>query len=158
MNFWASAVRLPYFPDATSFWPKKPNPITPVEPEGQPIYFTRLHPGTGIVNVWSWDRIDKKPDEKNAQKLLVQTLSNYNKDPHNATQPSVPIEQKDVLGWSGMVDYFPRLTTESLMSGWFDQFNKLQGQQKTFYASGLNAFETVEFAIRAGQDVASSYF
>ena len=47
---------------------------------------------------------------------------------------------------------------EQLEHGFYAGFNALQGHKNTYYVSGLNGFETVEFAIRAGQDVVDSYF
>lgn len=68
-----------------------------------------------------------------------------------------PVTDRDVLGFQ-QNDYFPHFDSEQLRQGWYDKFNALQGKQKTFYASGLNGFETVEFALRAGLDIVDSYF
>jgi hypothetical protein len=154
-NYFSSAVRMTQVPSNVSFLAKKPSPITPVEPDGQPVYFQPLHPNSGIVNVWSWDKYRKQPDEKRARGLLLETLSKFNKDPHNVQQASDPVTEMDVIGWSGVLDYFPHVDSEALRDGWYDKFNKLQGSQQTYYASGLNGFEIVEFAIRAGQDMAT---
>ena len=55
-------------------------------------------------------------------------------------------------------DYFPHFDKDQLDNGYYEKFNSLQGYMGTYYASGLNGFETVEFAVRAGKDVANSYF
>lgn len=120
------------------------------------MFFQALHPGkSNVVNAWSWDKSRAEPDEKKVLKLLVQTLGKLNKDPTNATQASSPITRKDVLGFSGSVDYFPHVDPQALVQGFYEKFNRLQGSGKTYYASGLNGFETVEFAVRAGKDIAT---
>jgi hypothetical protein len=158
IKFFASAVRMTGFPSVTSFWPKKENPVTPVDAEGQPIYFTALHASSGIANVWSWDKLGATYSELKAKTLLIETLSKFNKNPRDAQQLSLPVTQKDVLAWSGWVDYFPHLNTASLANNWYAKFNANQGNKGTYFASGVNGFETVEFAIRAGQTVVKSYF
>lgn len=55
-------------------------------------------------------------------------------------------------------DYFPHYVTAQLKGKWCDKLNALQGQKNTCWASGLNGFESVEWAVRAGLDVADSYF
>ncbi|KAJ7716409.1 hypothetical protein B0H14DRAFT_2643845 [Mycena olivaceomarginata] len=50
------------------------------------------------------------------------------------------------------------MSQPQLEAGYYAKFNALQGEKNTYYASGLNGFETVEYAIRAGIDVAETYF
>lgn len=85
---------------------------------------------------------------------MKSTLSQVNK---NLNPGARDINGGDVLAFQKH-DYFPHFDPEQLAAGFYDKFNALQGQQHTYYASGLNMFETVEFAIRAGYDVADSYF
>ena len=54
-------------------------------------------------------------------------------------------------------DYFPHVSGKDLAGGFYDRLDKVQGQLNTFYASGLNGYETVEFALRAGRDVVEHY-
>ena len=51
----------------------------------------------------------------------------------------------------------PRGRCLILADGFYDKLDKLQGKMNTFYASGLNGYETVEFALRAGRDVVEHY-
>jgi hypothetical protein len=53
--------------------------------------------------------------------------------------------------------YFPHFDRRELERGFYAKFNALQGQNNTYYASGLNGFEIVEFAIRAGRDVVDTF-
>lgn len=46
---------------------------------------------------------------------------------------------------------------KDLAAGFYQRLDKLQGQRNTFFASGLNGYETVEFALRAGRDVVEHY-
>lgn len=85
------------------------------------------------------------------------SLSKFNMDPRdNATTP-LPVTDEDVLAFQEN-EYFPHYDPKQLREGYYELFERLQGQQKTYYASGFNMFELVEYAIRAGQDVARTYF
>jgi hypothetical protein len=85
---------------------------------------------------------------------LKSTLSAVNK---NSNSGAGDINGGDVLAFSSH-DCFPHFDPEQLAAGFYGKFNALQGQQHTYYTSGLNMFETAEFAIRAGYNIADSYF
>ncbi|CAI4212741.1 unnamed protein product [Parascedosporium putredinis] len=138
-------------PQTISFSPAKTNPFTPVTPEGQPIFFSALHQGSGVVNVWSWDKTGAKSNPDKARKLLKETLSKFNKDPRNSAQQAKAVTDKNIIGFNAVVDYFPHVGPAEIAQGWYDRFNALNGEDHTVYASGLNAFETVEHALRAGE-------
>jgi len=157
VNYFSSAVKMRQLPGNVSFSPLKTDPFTPVAPEGQPIFFTALHPGSGVANVWSWDADDATKDISRVRRLLTETLSKYNKDPKDTAQKPTPVRDKDVIGFSAVTDYFPHVGPAELDGGWYARFNALMGTSHTYYASGLNSFETVEFALRAGQDIVESY-
>lgn len=156
-NYFSSAVQMDNLPEDISFWPKKPDPLTPVDSQGQPVYFQILQPGSGVANVWSWDRDGVDPDPEKVRGRLVETLGKFNKDPSEEGAESSPVTEEDIIGWSGVVDYFPHLDSVALEAGWYDRFNEMQGRSRTYYASGLNGFEIVEFPLRAGKDIAESY-
>lgn len=155
-NYFASAVQMNQLPpENITFTQALPGPITPFVPEGQPVYFLPLHP-TSIASVYSAGGSATTDDEIRSQ--LVQDLSKFNKNPHNAQQASVPISDKDILAFSGHIDYFPRVETASLQGGWYKTFEANQGAGHIYYASGLNNFELVEYAIRAANDLVASHF
>jgi hypothetical protein len=109
-------------------------------------------------SVWSWGPDARSADDMAvAHSLLKSTTSKMNRDPRNATDVAAPISDDDIVAFREW-DYFPHFNTTSLQNGWYDKFNAVQGQGKTYYASGLNGFELVEFSIRAGQDIAQTYF
>ncbi|KAI0083100.1 hypothetical protein BDY19DRAFT_980916 [Irpex rosettiformis] len=87
--------------------------------------------------------------------LLVTTLTEVLTGA-GITDPTVtaPGDVKAIRKW----DYFPHFNTFLLANGAYSQYNALQGNQHTYYSSGLNGFETVEFAIRAGKDLVNSFF
>ncbi len=127
------------------------------EPAGQLSAYLRLFDASPIATTWSWGKTGSKQTTAQAKKLLRSTISKFNKDPNNATEIPQPVTEEDVRQFEEW-DYFPHYNTKDLEAGFYDKFNKLQGQQNTYYASGFNGFETVEFAIRAGQDIVATYF
>jgi hypothetical protein len=67
-------------------------------------------------------------------------------DPKAKIQPITEADVRDIREW----DYFPHVDREQLEHGFYAKFDALHGHKNTYYASGLNGFETVEFAICAG--------
>jgi hypothetical protein len=155
-NYYSSAVRAKQFPNGISLWGAKPNALTPVEPEGQPVYFKNLMEGSDVVSGWSWDKYRKTPDEKKSKKQLLDTLSKFNKDPREVNMESMQVSEKDILAFMRVIDYFPHLDPDALKAGWYKRFNALQGKQGTYYATTLSGFEMIEFAVRAGQEIGNS--
>ncbi len=127
------------------------------EAEGQPAAVVSLFNTSSIATTWSWGKYRSNQTDEEAKELLISTISKFNKDPNNATQLPIPITEEDVRDFGGW-DYFPHYDTQQLQEGFYGKFDALQGHKNTYYASGLNAFEIIEFALRAGQDVAASYF
>jgi hypothetical protein len=155
-NYWSSAIRAKQFPAGISLWGEKPNALIPVEPEGQPVYFKNLQPGSDVVSTWSWDKYRKEPNQAQSKKDLIETMSKFNKDPRNPDMQSQEVTSSDVLAFEYITDYFPHIDPGDLKTGWYDRFNALQGKQGTYYATTLSGFEMIEFAIRAGQEIGNS--
>jgi hypothetical protein len=124
---------------------------------GQPVAFIRLFNASDVATTWSWGAYKGDQTLAQAKTLLEQVISKINKDPAIASAKPVPITDADVKDFREW-DYFPHFDKAQLDQGYYEKFNALQGHQNTYYASGLNGFETVEFAIRAGTDVVNSYF
>lgn len=127
------------------------------KPAGQPVAWIRLFNASNIATTWSWGKYRTNQTLAEAKTLLIDVISKLNKDPADTNAQPVPITDADVMDFRGW-DYFPHFDQAQLDQGYYDKFNALQGHQNTYYASGLNGFETVEFAIRAGKDVVDSYF
>ncbi|KAJ5032533.1 uncharacterized protein L3040_009134 [Drepanopeziza brunnea f. sp. 'multigermtubi'] len=153
ISYFSSAVHL-QTPRNFTFAAENPAPSIPVTPTGAPISFVHLFRTSDIATAWSWGSNTSLPT---ARTLLKQTLSRINKDPRDSVAVAKVVTDADIVGLQ-QNDYFPHFGPQELRNGWYGKFNALQGSTKTYFASGLNAFETVEFAIRAGIDVVDSYF
>lgn len=70
---------------------------------------------------------------------------------------ALQVSDGDVLAFQDN-EYFPHYDSKQLREGYYELFEGLQGQSGTYYASGFNMFELVEYALRAGQDVARRFF
>ena len=55
-------------------------------------------------------------------------------------------------------DYFPRVTTEDLENGYFEQVEDLQGKQGVFYVGSSLSFETVEHTARYAKGLVLTHF
>lgn len=124
---------------------------------GDPVAFLRIFPQSDVATTWSWGQYRSNQTLAEAKSLLKEVISKLNRDPLDPSATPVPITDADVRDFRQW-DYFPHFDGLQLDQGFYARFNGLQGHKNTYYASGLNGFETVEFAIRAGQDVVSTYF
>ncbi|KAF7367885.1 FAD/NAD(P)-binding domain-containing protein [Mycena sanguinolenta] len=156
-NYWSGAVSMD-IPAAQGWYANSSNPALPPQPEGQPVGFIRLYNQSDVVTTWSWGASNVSYTNEEAYDLLVSTLSRINyADPSNLTAAAaVPITDDDVKAFR-FNEYFPHVSGAELAAGWYQRFAKLQGAHATYYASGLNSFESVEFAFRAGLDVVDNY-
>lgn len=124
---------------------------------GEPVALLRLFNQSDIATTYSWGKYRSKQTLAQAKVLLKQVISKINKDPRDPNAVPTPITDDDVkefLEW----DYFPHFDEPQLKQGYYTKLSALQGEKDTYYASGLNGFETVEYAIRAGIDVVDTYF
>ncbi|KAJ7481311.1 hypothetical protein B0H11DRAFT_2419393 [Mycena galericulata] len=124
---------------------------------GEPVALVRLFNESDIATTYSWGKYRGSQTLAEAKTILEEVISKINKDPRVSGATPQPVTDADVkafLEW----DYFPHFDQLELEEGYYDKFNALQGENNTYYASGLNGFETVEYAIRAGIDVAGTYF
>ncbi|KAI0686941.1 FAD/NAD-P-binding domain-containing protein [Cytidiella melzeri] len=126
----------------------------PPEPLGAPVGFLRLFDGSPITTTYSWGPAGSTMSIEEAKELLASTLTRVQTGAGIA-HPTVTVRDvKAIRKW----DYFPHFASSDLAGGIYASYNALQGQRHTYYSSGLNGFETVEFAIRAGKDLVASYF
>jgi hypothetical protein len=127
------------------------------EAAGQPVAMLRLFNASDIATTYSWGKYRSNQTLAQAKILLKQTISKINKDPRDANAKPKPITDDDIKDFREW-DYFPHFDQPQLDRGYYSKFDALQGSRNTYYASGLNGFETVEFAIRAGKDIVDTYF
>ncbi|KAI0743306.1 hypothetical protein BC629DRAFT_1585253 [Irpex lacteus] len=149
--------------DITAYWSsatstKIPYPYfyqqNPPQPLGAPVGFLRVFNDSSVTTTYSWGPVGSNLSIREVTQLLVSTLTEV----QTGADISDPIVTADDVKAIRQWDYFPHLNTTDLRSGLYEKYNALQGKQHTYYSSGLNGFETVEFAIRAGKDLVQSFF
>lgn len=123
----------------------------PLEEIGEPVALLHIADNSSVVVAYQWGTISSISE---AQQLLVGTLSDIQSGLGLAPSTVAVEDIRALRKWS----YFPYFPTEALQKDIYGAYNKLQGDHATFFASGLNGFETVEFAIRAGKDLVASFF
>lgn len=155
-NYYSAAVKL-QIPYGVSYIAESIAPGIPPPADGEPVGLLVLSNVSDVVTTWSWGPYRQYQSIDTARSLLQSTLSKINRDPRNVSTMSVTVQDSDVKAFRKW-DYFPHFDSTDLANGAYDKLNKLQGSKKTYWASGLNGMETVEWAIRAGQDIVSSYF
>lgn len=155
-SFYSGAVRLK-IPHAMTFSVASAHPMLPPDATGEPVVAVKLHQGLDLAITGSWGPFRGNVTKGEAYSLLKSSLSKINMDPRDEASVAVPITDDDILAFQ-QNEYFPHFDEEALAMGYYERFEKLQGQSKTYYASGFNMFELVEYAIRAGQDVVRTHF
>lgn len=155
-NYFSQAVKIA-LPFGVSYIGSSSSAGLPPPAAGEPVAALRLQSSSDLVTAWSWGPYRELLPEHDARETALQTWSRINKDPRNATATSQPVTETDLKAFRKW-DYFPHYDSEQLANGYYAKLNRLQGARKTYYASGLNGMETVEWAIRAGKDVVDSYF
>lgn len=127
---------------------------SPPQPLGAPVGFLQLFPGSPVATTYSWGPIGSNLSLADVRQLLTSTLTDVQRGAGVANPTVTDEDVKALRAW----DYFPHFGTQDLAGGAYAAYDALQGQQHTFFSSGLNGFETVEFAIRAGKDLVAAYF
>ncbi|KAF2256040.1 FAD/NAD(P)-binding domain-containing protein [Trematosphaeria pertusa] len=155
-NYFSSAIEFA-LPFGVSYIANSSAPGVPPPNIGEPVAVLRLSEASNISTSWSWGPYMEFQSIQSAEDLLVSTLSEINKDPRNETAPPEPFTQENVKAFRKW-DYFPHFDSEPLRNGSYTKLNALQGCNKSYWASGLNGMEIVEWAVRAGLDVVDSYF
>lgn len=154
-QYYSSAVEFA-LPFGVSYIANATSPTVPPPNEGEPVAVLRLNEQSNISVAWQWGPYEFLTEEA-ARALLVDSLAELNKDPRNATEPPEPFDDDNVKAYEKW-DYFPHFESDALREGAYDKLNLLQGQKKTYWASGLSGMEIVEWAILGGYDVVDCYF
>lgn len=154
-NYFSSAVEFE-LPFGVSYIAQSANATVPPPNDGEPVAVLHLSEQSNVSTSWSWGPYREFESESSARDLLQSTLSKINKDPRNETEPAEPVCPDDIRAFRKW-DYFPHFDSEPLRNDAYGKLDQLQGCTKTYWASGLQGMETVEWAIRAGQDVVDSY-
>lgn len=154
-QYYSSAVEFA-LPFGVSYIANSSSRSVPPPNDGEPVALLRLNEQSNVSVAWSWGPYEFQTEEA-ARQLLIESLSEINKDPRNATQAPLPFTEDNVKAFKKW-DYFPHFESDALIEGAYDKLNLLQGMKKTYWASGLSGMEIVEWAIRGGQDVVDCYF
>jgi len=67
-------------------------------------------------------------------------------------EPVTPVAPSDVKAFRQHPYYFPHFDRTTLQGGWYEKFNSLQGGNRTYYTSGLNRVEHVEYVIVSARE------
>jgi hypothetical protein len=154
-QYYSSAVELD-LPFGVSYIANSSDRRHPPPNDGQPVAVLHLSEQSNVSVAWSWGPYEFQTEEA-ARRLLIESLSPLNKDPRNDTAVAEPLCDDDVKAFRKW-DYFPHFESDALCAGAYGKLNKLQGQKKSYYASGLSGMEIVEWAVRGGYDVVDTYF
>ena len=155
IQYYSSAVEF-NLPFGVSYIANSSSPALPPPNDGEPVAVLRLDERSNISVAWSWGPYEFQTEDA-ARRLLIESLSDINKDPRNATEKPEPVTDSDVKAFKKW-DYFPHFDSQPLKDGAYAKFNRLQGHKKSYWASGLNGMELVEWAVRGAQDVVDSHF
>jgi hypothetical protein len=155
-NYYSSAVEFE-LPFGVSYIANSSNSTVPPPNDMEPVAVLRLNAASNVSTSWSWGKDNVYESESSARDVLQTTLSKINKDPRNMTAQAAPVDSDDIKAFKKW-DYFPHFGSEALRNGAYGYLNRLQGCNKSFWASGLGGMEIVEWAIRAGQDVVDTYY
>ncbi|KAL5429097.1 hypothetical protein PMIN06_004729 [Paraphaeosphaeria minitans] len=155
-NYYSSAVEFE-LPFGVSYVANSSNSSVPPPNNMEPVAVLRLNAVSNVSTSWSWGKDNVYESESTARDILQTTLSKINKDPRNMTAQSEPVDSDEIKAFRKW-DYFPHFGSEALRNGAYGYLNRLQGCNKSFWASGLGGMEIVEWAIRAGQDVVDTYY
>jgi hypothetical protein len=154
-QYYSSAVKLK-LPFGVSYIANSSSPTVPPPNDGEPAAVLHLSEQSNVSVAWSWGPYEFQT-ENGARKLLIESLSEINKDPRNATAKPQPLCENDIKAFRKW-DYFPHFESDALSEGAYKKLNLLQGQKRSYFASGLSGMEVVELALRSGRDVVDTYF
>ncbi|KAM7215995.1 FAD/NAD(P)-binding domain containing protein [Rhypophila decipiens] len=156
-TFFSGAVRMST-PHSMTLGLASSHPMLPPDPSnGDPVVAVKLHSDLEIAITSSWGPYRGNVTKSEAYSRLKSTLSKFNKDPRDGGSLGKEIRDQDVLAFQEN-EYFAHYDERELREGFYARFEGLQGVNGTFYASGFNMFELIEYAIRAGKDVVREYF
>ncbi|KAI0341193.1 FAD/NAD-P-binding domain-containing protein [Trametopsis cervina] len=126
----------------------------PFEPLGAPVGFERTSSLSPVATAWSWGAFGNTLSLDDATRLLASTLTSVQAGAGIA-YPTVSTSDVKAIR---KIDYFPHFNSSDLAGGVYGRYNALQGQKHTYYSSGLNEFELVEYTMRAGKELVATFF
>ncbi|KAI0083271.1 hypothetical protein BDY19DRAFT_900543 [Irpex rosettiformis] len=133
----------------------------PFKPLNEPVAFVRLFNDSDVATAWQWGSLDANntnDDDDDALKVLLADTITLVQIGANVTSEEQEVKPEDVRALQ-TAPYFAHFRGEELSGGEaYGRLEGLQGVRGTYWVSGLNGFETVEFAVRAGRDLVKRFF
>jgi len=124
-----------------------PAPSVPDNP-AVPLFISKQHdiPGSSVVAYYL------SPSEKTDKEATEETLATYSALIGQVVNSSIV---QDFNRWEG---YFPHVSTESMNSGFYRDFDGLQGKFHQYYAGGLFAVDTVQESMEHAKYIVERFF
>ncbi|KAL3441424.1 hypothetical protein BJX65DRAFT_254918 [Aspergillus insuetus] len=156
-NYFSAAVRLDT-PPLSFFQIATETPYSSPEVAGQPVSVEGQYNTSDISLLYALASHSQSVEE--VAEVTLQTLSRINGDPANDSQEegTTPVTDRDIKAFRHHPYYFPHFGAEALRGGLYDLFNELQGANRTYFTSGLNRVEHVEYVVVAAREVVQRYF
>ncbi|KAL2815141.1 hypothetical protein BJX63DRAFT_430963 [Aspergillus granulosus] len=157
VNYFSTAVKL-NTPRLSAFAVATESPKISADMAGEPVLILSMYNTSDISLAYPMARHDQSVDE--VRETTLQTLSRINRDPKldEDNTDSTPVQETDIKTFRHHPDYFPHFSGEALRGGWYAKFNRLQGWNRTYYTSGLNRAEHVEYAVLAARELVEAHF
>ncbi|KAL5339208.1 hypothetical protein BJX70DRAFT_397981 [Aspergillus crustosus] len=155
-NYFSTAVQLSHIPPLSSFSVASSSPATSVDFSGEPVFVQSMYNDSDIAIAYSLASETQSMGE--VREISVEVLSRINRDPGHEGQEAIPVGEDDIRTVQHYPEHYPHVDSEVLREGWYEEFRGIQGVNRTFYTSGLNRVEHVEYAILAARDLVEEYF
>ncbi|KAL2820942.1 hypothetical protein BDW59DRAFT_164349 [Aspergillus cavernicola] len=154
-NYFAGAIRL-NIPPMSSFKVASISPTVSADIAGEPVLAQGMYSNSSVSITYSLAASGQHTNQ--VKKIALETLSRINTDPQEAGEIPIPVTLADIEDFRHYPGYFPHFNLTRLQEGWYEKFTSLQGSDRTYYTSGLNRVEHVEFVIQAARDLVEGHF
>jgi hypothetical protein len=154
-NYFSAAVRLDT-PHLSFFQIATETPYSSPEIAGQPVSVEGQYNNSDISLLYAL--ASHLQSVEGVADVTLQTLSRINGDPTDDDAITTPVTPTDIKAFRHHPYYFPHFEADSLRGGLYDLFNDLQGANRTYFTSGLNRVEHVEYVVVAAREGVQRYF
>lgn len=122
----------------------------PLPPRGAPMIIAQAHPENELMAFYARLPTNNPTDED--EKRLREYIERY-----VAAFGGHIKEDDDWHSYDAWL-YFKHVSVEEIRSGYYDDWERLQGESRTFYVGGLFDFDFVEGITRYSRQVVETYF
>lgn len=92
------------------------------------------------------------PSEKTDEQAVEETLASY------SALVGQPVNSSIVQDFNRWQDNFPRVATDSMNAGFYQQLDTFQGRFRQYYAGALFSFEMVKEAVEHDKYIVERFF